>query len=347
MMTRSRSRRFAAVLLAVAASATSVWGQSTFELDEGDSWTPSATAPPGSPEARLGQAREALAAKQYDRAIDLATGWLERHEDLPEAAEAYLIRGDALFGQRNYYASLFDYEYVARVYTSSDAFVRALERELAVARIFASGVKRKFLGIRFMPATEETEELLIRIQERLPGSSLAEEAGMELADFYFNTGKMDLAADAYSLYLENYPKAPGVDKARRRLIYAYLASFKGPEFDAKGLLEARAQLRSLQASQPLAAEAVGAEALLKGIDDAHARKMVTTARWYLRRGDPIGAERVLRRVVTTYPNTQPARQAVDLASKIVERLPARAAAAAPDYAALRTRGIDDATGSDQ
>ena len=31
----------------------------------------------------------------------------------------------------------------------------------------------------------------------MPGSRLAEEAGMQLADFYFNRRNMSLAADAY------------------------------------------------------------------------------------------------------------------------------------------------------
>jgi outer membrane protein assembly factor BamD (BamD/ComL family) len=82
--------------------------------------------------------------------------------------------------------------------------------------------------MRLLDAGDVAEELLIRIQERLPGSRLAELAGIELADYYFARRKMDLAAEMYSIFLQNNPRSEFVSKARRRLIYAHLASFKGP-----------------------------------------------------------------------------------------------------------------------
>ncbi|MHC5002920.1 MAG: outer membrane protein assembly factor BamD [Planctomycetota bacterium] len=311
-------------------------GQQEFELTEEDTWAPSRdTADPASPEGQLAAIARALAAEEYGRAKNLATQWIERHGRHPDVPTAYLYRGDAERGRRNYYEALFDYEYVARMYPGSEAFVTALERELEIARLYAGGLKRKVWGMRLVSASEEAEELFIRIQERLPGSSLAEEAGMELGDYYFEQRRMELAAEAYALFIENYPRSRQVSKARRRLIYAHLAAFKGPEFDASGLYEARAKLRELRAIEPATAEQVGATALLRRIDESDARKMLVTAEWYLDTGDTISAELTIRRLLRRYERTNAARDAVRRVMEILPKLPESVLAQAPDYEAYR------------
>ena len=161
-----------------------------------------------------------------------------KHPKHPLLPEAYLLRGDSLKARRSYYKALFEYEFVAVSFTGSEAFVRALEREFEIAQLFAAGTKRKLWGMRIVDASNEAEELLIRIQERLPGSRLAEDAGMALGDFYFSRRKMDLAAEMYSLFIQNFPRSRRIAKARKRLIYAYLASFKGAQI-RDGLVSVR------------------------------------------------------------------------------------------------------------
>ena len=104
-------------------------GQSTYRLGDDDTWAIEAETDPDSPEGALETARRTLAREDYDRAIFLATEWIERHPRHPRLPDAYLVRGDALRGQQEYYQALFDYERIARDFPGSDAFVIALERE--------------------------------------------------------------------------------------------------------------------------------------------------------------------------------------------------------------------------
>jgi outer membrane protein assembly factor BamD (BamD/ComL family) len=323
----------AAITLGVGASP--VIGQETYTLSESDQWKLAAALDPETPEGQLALARKALAAEDAKGAEKLAGAWIEQHERHPLLAEAHLLRGDALKAQKSYYKALFDYEYVARAFPASEAFVTVLERELEIGTLFARGTKRKMLGMRILDAGDVAEELLIRVQERMPGSQLAEQAAMELGDYYFGRRNMKLAVEMYSIFLENYPDSDQVGKARKRLIYAHLATFKGPEFDASGLNEARAKLLELTALEPAVAEQVGADALLTRVDESNARKMLLTARWYLRTGDPVAAELMVRRLVQRYPRTVAATDALRLAEKILPRLPASVLAEAPDYEALR------------
>ncbi len=333
--TRMRRAAIAAALgLAAWPAAGSPGAQERYELESGD-WKIVESPDPDTPEGRLALARQALAAGDANKAQRLASAWIKEYPHDPLLPEAYLVRGDALLAQGNEYKALFDYELVARSYPASDAFVTVLQRELEIARLYAHGTKRKFLGIRMFKATDEAEELFILIQERMPGSRLAEEAGIELADFYFANRKMDLAAEMYSIFLENNPNSSYVSKARRRLIYAYLAQFKGPRFDASSLREARARLVELMAVEPATAESVGAEALLERIDESDARKLLLTAQWYLQTGDPVAAELTIRRLLQRYPRSVAATDALRLMDKILPELPPGVLAAAPDYETLR------------
>lgn len=331
----------AVALSGIALLTTSAQAQQTYILDKADVWKPERSSDPNSPEGQLAEARRTLASGDAERAEVLATQWIERYPRHPLIAEAYLLRGDAKAAEGDEYKALFDYEYVCRVYPGSDVFVTACQRELAIATEYANGRKRKQWGLRWSDASKDAEELLIRVQERLPGSRLAEQAGMELADYYFNRREMALAAEAYDLFIQNYPRSSLIDKARRRLIYSYLATFKGPEFGASGLYEARDRLRQLERQQPAEAQRMGADALLTRIDESDALKMLSVAQYYFRTGDPVSSEFTIRRLVKRYPRTAATAEALRFVPEVLARMPERLRAKAPDYQAI-AQGLLDA-----
>jgi outer membrane protein assembly factor BamD (BamD/ComL family) len=310
-------------------------GQQKYELSDTDEWNLVNAVDPSTPAGQLATARRALAAGENKRAANLATEWIERYPRDPLLPNAYLLRGDALVARGQYFKALFDYEFVARAYPASEAFVTVIQRELEIGVKYARGMKRLWLGLRLLNADDVAEELLIRVQERMPGSRLAEEAAIELADHYFRKREMRLAVEMYSIFLENHPASDQVSKARRRLIYSELATFKGPPFDASGLHEARARLNELIAIEPAAAERLGADALLIRIDESDAQKLLVTAKWYLATGDPIATELIIRRLVTRYPRTVAAADALRLMRKVEPLLPPTVFTEAPDYAALQ------------
>jgi len=320
----------------VVAASTAQAQSETFRLDTLDRWQKVADVDPASEEAQILAARRALVNGEASRAKNLANAFIERYPLSRYRAEALLIRGDAKLAGGDEYEALFDYEEIARRYYGSDVFIPTLEREYDIAIAYAKGLKRRFFGtFRIIDASEDAQELLIRVQERLPGSELAEKAGMALADFYFDRREMIMAAEAYSIYLENYPRSAGVTKARLRLIYAYLAGFRGPEYDASGLLEARAKLRSMQALQPGLAQQVGATSVLVRIEESEAAKLLSTATWYLDVGDPISAEMFIRRLVQRHPRSIATLEALRIVPDVLKQVPESVIREAPDYRTLR------------
>ncbi len=123
-----------------------------------------------------------------------------------------------------------------------------------------------------------------------------------------------------------------------RLIQANLATFKGPEFDATGLLEASQRLRQYQQEFPAAAERIGAEALLVRVDESLALKGYRDADWYRRRGDRWSAVTMYERVIRDFPQTAAARASMDrLADLNAPVGPGLAPSARPQTAPATTR----------
>ena len=310
-------------------------GQQSYQLDDSDTWELESAPKPNTPEGRLASARRFLAQGRPDRTLNLVQRWIDRNPRSPLLAEAMVLKGDALVALNDEYEALYEYEYVVRRFPSSPSFTTASAREYEIAVQYAHGMRRKLWGLRIVDASEEAEEIFIRIQERLPGSQLAEQAGLQLADLYFRQRRMGLASDMYALFIKKYPRSSSLDLARRRLIYANLATFKGPEFDAVGLLEAKAELRQLIASHPAEAERIGARALITRITESEAQKLLVTALWYERYGDPIAAEFTIRNLVERHPESGACVRALEFIPTVLAQLPEHVLQGAPDYDILR------------
>ena len=336
------------LLLGLLVPPTAQAQQDEYILGDDDVWE-GEPVEAGSQQALVLRARQALAMGQSDRARAIASAFLDRHPLSPLRPEMLLVRGDALLMMGDEYNALFDYEEIARKYPGSKVFVTALEREYQIAVEYAHGLKRKFLGtIRVINADDEAQELLILIQERLPGSRLGEQAGMQLADFYFRKAKLRLAAEAYDLFIQNYPRSDKIEKARQRLIESYLASYRGPNYDASGLRDARARLENLRVTQPALAQRIGSKALLVRIYESEAQKLLVTARWYRSIKDPVSAEQYIRRLVNRYPDSVATLNALREVPELLKSLPEWVVANGPDYDALSLAllgvGIKDAQG---
>lgn len=297
------------VLLSVLAAAPAL-GQERYTLD-GSDWTQQAAPDPATPEGQLFSARKLLAEGQAKRAEQAVTAWLKRYPNHPARVEALLLRGDARVARNELYKALFDYEDLLRDYPASEQFKTALEREFQIARLFSGGWKRKLFGtFRILTNYGEAVELYIRIQERAPGTAVGEDASLALGDHYFDRGEMRDAAEAYDLFLLNYPRSARREWAMLRQIQANLATFRGPQFNATGLLDAQENLRQYRDEFPVAAEKIGVDALLVRIQESLALKALSSAKWYEQVDRDLSAAYLYRRVIREYPQTAAAELAV-------------------------------------
>jgi tetratricopeptide (TPR) repeat protein len=309
-MTRLATISLLALLCAVAGPAPA----QDFILDEEGEFEPVDTPEPGSDEWVISQAAAALAREAPDEALDLLNPWIKEHErtDHPLLPRAFLLRGDARVMDRDEYEALYDYEAIIKGFPGSEVFQTAVVREMEIAQKYLDGMRRKLWGLlRVEPARQLGEELMIRVQERLPGSRVSEEAAIRLADHYYDTRRLELAADMYDIFLKNYPDSEHAKSAMLGQIYANVASFKGPSYDASGLIEAELLLDRFVRRYPADALRSGiAEGLGSRIDESRAQQMLKTGRWYRKRGDDPAAEFMFRRLLRRHPATNAAQSAL-------------------------------------
>ena len=166
-------------------------------------------------------------------------------------------------------------------------------------------------------AEDEAVEMLYRIQQRSPGSPLAEKALLRTGDFYYKTSEFDLAGDVYAAFVKSYPRSPEVPRVRLRQAFSYYAQFRGLKFDATPIIDAREQLASILAQYPKLAEEENLAPVIERIDETFARKIFQTGEFYLRTHEPKAAVYTWRYLIQTYPKSSDA----ELARKAMAKMP--------------------------
>lgn len=316
----STPRQFArfisiAALAPLALSGVAHAQSSEFELTETGEWTQTEAPEPGSDAAFMAEMTKLIAEEKPGTARSKLYDWLDRNKRTRNAyiPQAYYLHGLARYNDDREYKALFDLEAIIQDYPDSPYFLKAVELEYQIGLDYIGGKKRRFLGMRIENARPTGEELIIRTQERVPGSALAEEAAMTLADHYYKRRELKLAAEMYSIFRQNYPQSPRVQRAMLREIEANIARFKGPRYDAAGLLDAKLLIEEYQREFPADAIRSGiTEGLDAWIDESAAQQVLDTARWYLKVEDETSARFVLARLIRRHPATDAADEALGL-----------------------------------
>lgn len=287
----------------------------TWEQNERGEWVQVTPAPATSPAEQsipnetLDRVEQLLAGRRGEAALRRAVSWIKANPDAPDRdrglfllAEAYIQTGDRI-------RAFYHLDELMDFYPESRFYSPALEKQFSIADDFMNGRKRVVLGFIPIGAEDEAVEMMFRIQERAPGSPIAERALLRTADFYYEDSQFDLAADAYGEYLKSYPRSPEVPRVRLFRAFASLAQFRGLRFDATPLIDARTQLEDVLAQYPQLAQQEGVREFIDRIDETLAAKVYAQADFYRRTGESRGAVYLWRYLVTNYPGSQEAERA--------------------------------------
>ena len=269
---------------------------------------------------RLDRLDEMVERGRYRKARARLVRWFRANPESPLRDRALFLMARALYGYGDRIRSFYYLDELMDTYPESRYFYPALELQYTIADRYLDGYKRRLLGIPLFKAEDEAVEMLYRIQQRSPGSPLAERALLRTADYYYADGQYDLAADVYAAYARNYPRSPTTPRVRLRQAYAYLLQFNGPRFDATPMINAREQLNTIMEEYPELAREEQVPQLLERIDEAMARKLYLTGDFYRRTREPGAAAYLYQYVLERYPESEVA----DDARQWLARLPAAA-----------------------
>lgn len=300
------------VFAATAAFAGAVGGNSTWEL-RGERWIEvSSAAPTTAPAAEpiLDMAERMIRAGNGKAAAKTVIEWLRNHKtDTPGRDRAIMLVAEGYYVEGRRVDAYYYLDELMDEYPESPLYQQALQRQYDIADAYLNGYKRVFIWFPWLDAEDEAVDMLYRIQQRSPGSLLAEKALLRTADYYYNSSEFDLAADAYGVYLKSYPRSPDVPRVRLRRAYATLAQFRGTRYDASALVDAKAQLADVATAYPDIADEENLPDLERRIDDTFARKIYRTADFLRRTKQPGAAVYYYRFLIETFPDAPEAKLA--------------------------------------
>ena len=289
------------------------------EYDPGaDEWKTVAAPIPGTEDGDLELARALLARNEFRPARKALRKWRKQYPDSPRRPEALFYSADAEVAaiQAGRDAELMRaykwYEEILDNWAGDEWAERALRRELLVAEMFLfKGVRQWVWGgaLRF-GATDEAIEMLDRlIDDRAPGTPLAEQALRLKADYLYQAGEFAEAEDAYARLARDFPRGRFERHALLRSAQAANANFPGTPFDDSSLLEADERFRRFAAQYPDAAAAEGVDKLLDEIRHKRAEKELSIGRFYERTKSPRAAIYYYRFVLEHWADTPSGAQA--------------------------------------
>ncbi len=260
----------------------------------------------------LDRIEELLHAGRNSAALKLGVYWVKNHPNTaPLRDRAIFLLGQANYQDGDRIRAFYYFDEVMDEYPESKLFFPALERQYQIADAYLKGYKDRFLGLPLFDRSEEAVEMLYRIQQRSPGSPLAEKALLRTADYYYSNADYDLAHDAYGAYVKNYPRSPQVPQVRFRQALSSLAQFRGIRFDPSTVLDARSELADVAVAYPDLAKEENVAGLIQKIDETLAAKLFQRADFYHRTNDPRSAVYTYRFMLMTFPNSPLAPQARD------------------------------------
>ncbi|MBL4808658.1 MAG: outer membrane protein assembly factor BamD [Phycisphaerales bacterium] len=306
------------ILIVLTLLTTQALAQTETQLTDDGTWQTTTTAPLNPDAQIMADAQKYIAQGNPGKAVSKLSNWLEKNKRSRSnhIAQAYYLRGLAHLENDREYKALFDFELVIRDFSDSEYYAKAVQREYDIAKLYLAGLKRRFLGVRFESGRPIAEELLIRTQERLPGSQIAETAALDLANHYYNQRQLKLAAEMYEIFRINHPDSRNIRYAMLREIECNIARFKGPRYDGSGLLDAKLLIEQYTRKYPGESIRSGiTQGLDAWIDESAAQQALDTAKWYLKTNDLPSAKFILARLLRRHPATIAADQAIDLMLK--------------------------------
>lgn len=281
-------------------------------------WTqePRPTSQPTKDEPMLDQAEQLLVQHDPKSAKKILLQWEKNNKKSPVRDRCIFLLADVFYQQDNRVKSFFYCDELMDEYPESKLFQPALQKQFDIAHDYLTGYEDKFLGMRILDMGTEGVQMMWRIQQRSPGSPLAQQGLKATADYYFNDADYDLAEDAYNAYVKSYPRSEDIPRTKLRAAFSSLAQFRGTKFDATNIIDARAQLMVIQKEYPDLAAEENVQTVLDQIDSAFAKKLLQLGDFYERTHEPAGATYEYRFLVQTYPNFPEAAEARDRLAKM-------------------------------
>ncbi len=146
--------------------------------------------------------------------------------------------------------------------------------------------------------------MLEHVRHNDPSGPLADDAALEIAEYYMKHSDYESAALYYDQLINDFPKSPFLQKAQHAAIDARMKAYLGPDYDASGLEKARVLIRkTMDAFPERQASFEGLYHTLDVINDAEAEKTFQNGAYYKKIGKVASAEFYFGKIPQRWPTS--------------------------------------------
>jgi outer membrane protein assembly factor BamD (BamD/ComL family) len=220
--------------------------------------------------------------------------------------------------QRGKYVDAHDsFEKLHADYPATDYLDKLVAREYAIAEIWALQDDPDAPKDRILPWYSrfdgrlpiiDTQGYALKALEHVrhndPMGPLADDAALQIAEYYMKHRDYESAAMYYDQFIAEYTKSPYLQKVQHAAIDARMRGYLGPEYDASGLVKARELVQKTMKTFP--EQQASYESLyhtLDVINNAEAEKTFLTGTYYKRVGRIPAAEFYLGKIPQRWPGS--------------------------------------------
>jgi TolA-binding protein len=232
-----------------------------------------------------------------------------------ETGQYYLA--ETQFQMKKYVNAHDSFERLHADYPATDYLDKLVSREYEIAHLWLKQNDgklppdqvipwyRRFTGtLPLIDTPGYAVKALEHVRHNNPTGDLADDAAMEIADFYLKHRDYESASIYYDQFLTDHAKSPLLQKVLHSAIEARMNAYLGPEYDGSTLEKARELVKRTMQSFP--EQQASFEQLYHTLDlinDAEAQKTFDDGMYYKRTGKVTSAEFYLGKIPQRWPNS--------------------------------------------
>jgi hypothetical protein len=282
----------------------------TWRLEQGQGWK-AVPAKGADKYLLLGARTDKL--METGQASALRDEWTKLKTEFSEIKERDLdtfIKAEIYFCKKKYTKAARNYnKFLDKDYSDSGLYQVALERQFTIASAFLAGRKIHVLGIFKMKGYAQGIKIMEKITERAGDRPIAAQAALEVARHY---EKRKMFAEAYLKWSEislQWETGQIAKDALLGMARCKHAAYRGPNYNAAHLKSAKTYYQDFELRYPTDAKELGADKIIKQIDEQMAYKQLTVAKYYQRTGKTQAANLYYDMIIRNWPNTDAAELA--------------------------------------
>lgn len=315
----------ATIFLALSSHAFAKW---VWRPGKGIQWEDERRA--ASAEEQFRKAQELFDAGRFSAALDEWYRVISLWEDEAYLKPARWMLAETLFKLELYESACDAYKEYLVHYPDVENRLEAIRRMADTGFMLLGGAKREFIGFKLFGGEGRGLEILREIISDHPFEDFSDDYQYRIATHFFSRKDYENSKYEYLKLTEFYPDSEWAEVSQFQLGMCEYLSFRGPDYDATPLMEAKRRFRIYIDHNPTGTQVDKAKEMLSAISERFAEKWLHVAEFYVRTGKPKPAALYLQRILSDYPDTETAGTAREMLVEIRKDLPAEKPATPQD-----------------